>query len=1497
VQPPDDGKLPEDLYGSAMALGTEWAVVGAPDDTCGISEGATGSNGYRAGSAYLFRLIGGTWTYQTKLRASTPKVNGRYGGAVALSGNTLAVTSTRHTPQDNSAVHVYALSGDTWSLQQEIIIPGLLFSVPVLALEGNTLLVTSPETGAVNAFERSGQTWVWKGNLAESFAVPMGSRFGAAVVLAETRAFIGAPGSGMLAGVVYEFTYAGGAWSRTRTLPSPAGNIFDYFGRTLAFQNGFLVAGARVPAALTNNPIPGGTPGRVYVFSENGSGWTLARTIERPQAVTGLEWGGSLTAGSNRVIIGTSVSSGDNKAFFQSLEIVGNSPAAWALVPLPTPARSLYWSIGSTVASLGNTLWRGGGLSSGQSYTSNLYIDRFSFANSAWTSQGILDSPPPSQLQPWPKQLLGAGDEVLLGTPGWDNGERPVGIVHVFAPENTLWKLKQTLRNPEPSSLESQGFGASMAYSRESDKLAITFRTGIHFYERAPDQTWTKLATYPLTLPPGASGLAMDWDKDILYIKLDEQQILALQFSDGLVEMLPSRTIKQTATYSFAAANDDFASTIIPSNGKEALVLRRHSGTSWSTIWQLPMPAGSTTPVVWGLSPENLVMSRFTGANSAVPYDFEVLTSSRTNGSWQPLKKVPLPPSIRSGYLDMVIMEGRAMLLGVTRNYSGSESSNRFLDTALVVQTSSGEWRFARWLGLPLQDNNYTGMALAGSYAARLAIESTVVANSNHVEVQNLAGMDVFDGPPVDNTRLPTGSTLDWGGPVVLGQETKRILTIQNTGATTFSLQARIEGAHAADFQLNGLSTSPLNPADEIKLTLTLKPTGTGARDARLVLTPNGTDLPGWQLNIDGTGTDQQSSPIAVQGMMYCVLQKGSAWVCKPAFTGSRPLRIQWRKNGRPLSTLYQDHLWLPNVQPGDAGEYEARVTAGSSQTDVRIQVAVYDEIRDGVVIKPTTTIQKLPTRFWGPGTVSWSMPDAPEVYAGRFSPTLILLSPIAALNYTQYGESARFPTATLTLGTESNVIAKYFLEPHLPPRILRVPSGHREVSGGPNGRVEVEQFPGGWQEFSATGLPEGMDVDPSTGQASGTFTKAGRYVVTWRASNEFGSDSMTSVFHVSAAPRRHPLPGVYTGLISEGGLEAPSGHLLLQMAEDGYFTAQFLFKGLVRRMSSRFVPSEDFNGEPAAVVPLGNLTKDVRAARLRFEPIYDPELGYFTLSLVFNTAQGVESGASGEILRVARPSRLEQQLFTGEFGGLLTPPQEAKKSPTLGTGFCSLSIKGDGTSASGVGTLADGTGFTFSSALPFRQSTDVPSLPVYFHHTATQNTLFGWMPVSAQSEVQWSRGAKPGSRVYPEGFQITLANQFIKRRTLEAGRLLLADSASEPLNAHLTADWNAARLIDRSFTLTAVHRALFPSPNTQRISVDFYAPTGFFTGTFSAPGEGTTTRKVHFRGMMLPGLNTGGGHFLLPKLAEPDGSPPTSSRTSPILSGEITISPRVRSN
>ena len=83
-----------DQFGISVAISGDTVVVGAS----GNSSNATGVNGTQSnnnagssGAAYVFVRSSGTWTQQAYLKASNTDANDRFGGSVAISGDTVVV--------------------------------------------------------------------------------------------------------------------------------------------------------------------------------------------------------------------------------------------------------------------------------------------------------------------------------------------------------------------------------------------------------------------------------------------------------------------------------------------------------------------------------------------------------------------------------------------------------------------------------------------------------------------------------------------------------------------------------------------------------------------------------------------------------------------------------------------------------------------------------------------------------------------------------------------------------------------------------------------------------------------------------------------------------------------------------------------------------------------------------------------------------------------------------------------------------------------------------------------------------------------------------------------------------------------------------------------------------------------------------------------------------------------------------------------------------------
>ncbi len=160
-------------------------------------------------------------------------------------------------------------------------------------------------------------------------------------------------------------------------------------------------------------------------------------------------------------------------------------------------------------------------------------------------------------------------------------------------------------------------------------------------------------------------------------------------------------------------------------------------------------------------------------------------------------------------------------------------------------------------------------------------------------------------------------------------------------------------------------------------------------------------------------------------------------------------------------------------------------------------------------------------------------------------------------------------------------------------------------------------------------------------------------------------------------------------------------------------------------------------------------------------------------------------------------------------------------------------------------------------------------------------------------------RPAQPGARLLPDGYNaeapVRGARYFVPKGVPlftppdapaeQAGRAsitLAANGLPESINTALTFTKAGTVIVDR--------------PNSSDLKLDLYMPTGFFTGSFkiNEPVLGTENRFVRrtvpFRGMIVPHLRNGGGFFHYSPLPSRFAEPPTTSATTPIYVGGVTL-------
>jgi hypothetical protein len=264
-----------DGFGVAVGVWADTIVVGAP----GEASAATGVNGDEsddsapgAGAAYVFERNVDTeeWEQTAYLKASNTDPGDRFGFAVAIRGDVIAVGAERED------------SGDA-------------------ANQGDNSAINA---GAVYLFERTGDTWAPTQYLKASNAAT-GYFFGANLTMSETALVVGSPGESSIggenSGAAYVFSIVEGAWAQTnfyKAFNADAGSAFagpigsvsygtpgvlngfcppqlTTKGASLSSSGDTVVVGAPfedssatgVNGVPTNNPIP--DSGAVYIFDDS----------------------------------------------------------------------------------------------------------------------------------------------------------------------------------------------------------------------------------------------------------------------------------------------------------------------------------------------------------------------------------------------------------------------------------------------------------------------------------------------------------------------------------------------------------------------------------------------------------------------------------------------------------------------------------------------------------------------------------------------------------------------------------------------------------------------------------------------------------------------------------------------------------------------------------------------------------------------------------------------------------------------------------------------------------------------------------------------------------------------------------------------------------------------------------------------------------------------------------------------------------------------------
>ena len=268
-----DARLARASFGTAIALSGDMAYVGAPAEGSGV--------------VYVFRRQGdGSWASAGKLPVTESTVSDRFGSAITVDGNRLAVGAPGRS-SNKGAIFTYSRAADGAWVQQAIVLSARVADNARLGssvlLSGRRLVAGAPgalvipgqgagSVGMVSLFEYSDVAEIWRERRAFTSFDYSSSRFGQSLGMAGDELWIGAPGSERGTGRIYRVRQTrDGDWLGMQALDVPGVEPGAMFATT------FAVSGDQAAIGMPND---GGGEGTVMFLGRTAAGvWGSRGTV------------------------------------------------------------------------------------------------------------------------------------------------------------------------------------------------------------------------------------------------------------------------------------------------------------------------------------------------------------------------------------------------------------------------------------------------------------------------------------------------------------------------------------------------------------------------------------------------------------------------------------------------------------------------------------------------------------------------------------------------------------------------------------------------------------------------------------------------------------------------------------------------------------------------------------------------------------------------------------------------------------------------------------------------------------------------------------------------------------------------------------------------------------------------------------------------------------------------------------------------------------------
>lgn len=754
------------------------------------------------------------------------------------------------------------------------------------------------------------------------------------------------------------------------------------------------------------------------------------------------------------------------------------------------------------------------------------------------------------------------------------------------------------------------------------------------------------------------------------------------------------------------------------------------------------------------------------------------------------------------------------------------------------------------------------------------------------IAVEESAGTDLKDGVSVSAY-----------GEVSIHEDVDKTFTVTNLGGAVLTgLNLGITGAHAADFMVENLAKTTLNPGQSMAVTVTFTGNVSGTRTAVLSITSNDSDESTFDISLTADAADR---PMVTTAPASQVAKEGDTVTFMAQATHpTATVKYQWLKNGKKIAGAITNTLVKSGLKIADAGTYTLEMTTNGATARRTATLVVAKYVEQTHTIKAGSVL-KLSVSTKGPASFAWTKDNQP------FSGTAATLNLTAA----SFGWSGTYrcqvsgPGGGTVVAAVFTVVVFDFkpqvqLTQNLPDGAVGWPYSHQIKINTQNRYAP--------SSYAASKLPPGVKLDAKSGLISGFPTVAGNYDIIVTASNSLGSHSSLKET-VTIAPLGDTLQGSFTGIVARNDMlnEGLGGRVDLTITSTAAVSGSLTlgtkshpFKGQLNASTSpqQAIISVSRTGQSSVTLTL----------------LFDVATQSFAVGSRVNMGlfQAAVTGWRLKWQKTGTVATLSPKLFT--FGLRPTPI----KGGPLGDGYGSFTLNADG-KVTLAGKTCDGEGYTCATFVgPHGQ------IGLFKTLLKPAGSLLGTLDIDPantgtlnadvlEGTATWLRPANAKSRIYPQGFEPLELTAFGSRYTVPAAPALILGLA---LGDKAMITFSGAGVGDATinpdvpaFDILAGNKPSLPqalsaeNPGSVKIT-KLDAKTGLFTGTFvlndaeiRASQAGKMLKRTgEFSGILTQDSlgHVGVGHFLLPEMPA-DAAPPlpaTTPSTTVKLSGSVIL-------